>query len=187
MGMTDWVCKFEQKSSIEDEMQQNLSRSGVLGYTSTKGAAGTFSIPEQNEVVISYSATLLKYPVGLVSTLAHELCHYLLSTVQEEPPATWKELEPLTDLSAVLEGFGLFQCNSAFQFDQWSSNDKQGWSAKRKGYLSEAELGFSFAIFCVRNHLDPNPAIRLLKPNPREVFCDALDFISELEESENQT
>src|SRR5262249_10899697 len=155
----------------------NFSRSGVLGRFSSKGAAGTFSIPEKNEIVISYSASLLKDPVGLVSTLAHELCHYLLSTVRDEPPATWKELEPLTDLSAVLEGFGLFLCNSAFQFSQWSSNDKQGWSAKRKGYLSEAELGFSFAIFCVRNHLDPAPAARSLKPNPREVFCDALDYI----------
>jgi len=130
---------------------------------------------------------MLKDPVGLVGTLAHELCHFLLATVKNEPPASWKLLEPLTDLAAVREGFGIFLSNSAFQFGQWTSNDQQGWSTQRRGYLSEAELGFSTAIFVVRNRLDPKVAARALKPNPREVFCDALDYVADLEAAPNST
>ena len=181
MGMANWPCKFEQRRTLERELQADLSRSGVLGESSSRGAAGTFSVPEKREVLITYSAPLLKNPIDLVSTLAHELCHYLLATVKDEPPAGWKELEPLTDLSAVLEGFGVFLCNSAFQFNQWTNHDKQGWSVERKGYLTEAELGFSLAIFSVHNRLDAKVAAQALKPNPREVFCDALDYIADLE------
>ena len=181
MGMSDWPCKFAQRHAREKELQADLSRSGILGESSSRGAAGTFSVPERKEVLITYSTSLLNNPLALVSTLAHELCHYLLATVRNEPPATWKELEPLTDLSAVLEGFGVFLCNTAFQFSQWTSHDRQGWGYERKGYLTEAELGFSLAIFSVRNRLDAKIAAQALKSNPREVFCDALDYIADLE------
>ena len=183
MGMEAWNCRFEQRRDEEKEMRDDLAKSGVMGRFSSKGAAGTFSMSSDQEVVISYSASSLRDPSALIATFAHELCHYLLAVVEDEPPATWKELEPLTDLSAVLEGFGLFLCNTAFQFKQWTSFDKQGWSYSRKGYLTEAELGFSLAIFCIRNQLDAGLAARALKPNPREVFCDALDYIADLEEA----
>jgi hypothetical protein len=181
MGMAEWPCEFVQRQAVERNMHEDLSRSGVLGSTSTHDAAGTFSVPEARRVVITYSAHVLADPIALVATLAHELCHFLLATVRAEPPATWKELEPLTDLSAVLEGFGIFLCNSAFRFGQWATHDRQGWSFERQGYLNEAELGFALAVYCVRNRADPKIVAHVLKPNPREVFCDALDFVADLE------
>ncbi len=185
MGMEAWECRLEQRRDEDKELRNDLSRSGVLGSYSTKGAAGTFCMSQDSEVVITYSASSLKDPYALIATFSHELCHFLLAAVPEEPPSTWKELEPLTDLSAVLEGFGLFLCNTAFQFKQWTSFDRQGWSYSKKGYLTEAELGFSLAIFCVRNQLDVGDALRALKPNPREVFLDALDYIVDLEEAQS--
>lgn len=186
MGMETWACRLEQYRDEDKDMQDDLSKSGLLGRFSSKGAAGTFSMSGNGDVVISYSASALKDPNALIATFCHELCHYLLARVVDEPPATWKELEPLTDLSAVIEGFGLFLCNTAFQFKQWNSYDSQGWSYSRKGYLTEAELGFSLAIFCVRNRLDAGLAAQALKPNPRVVFRDALDYIVDLEEDESQ-
>jgi hypothetical protein len=181
MGMTAWPCRFEQRESREHAQQRDLARGGVMGESKANDPGGTFSATREKEVVITYSSHMLKDPFALVGTLAHELCHYLLATVRDEPPATWAQLEPLTDLAAVREGFGIFLCNAAFQFSQWTSHDQQGWRVQRKGYLTEAELGFGTAIFSVRNGLDPNVAARILKPNPREVFCDALDYIAELE------
>jgi len=181
MGIQEWRCSLEPQVPGNREVNDRLASSGVLGSQSSNDAAGTFSIPEDG-VVITYAPHLLKNPVALVATMAHELCHYLLATVKEEPPATWSELEPLTDLCAVAEGFGVFLANSAFQFSQWSSSDQHGWGFERLGYLSEEELGFATAVFCVRNGIDAGIAARTLKPNPREVYCDALDFVVELEE-----
>jgi hypothetical protein len=113
--------------------------------------------------------------------MAHELCHYLLATVKEEPPCGWEEHEPLTDLAAVHEGFGIFLANSAFGFSQWTNTQSQGWEFSSRGYLNEAELGFALGIFVVRRKLPPEDAGRHLKRNPAEVFWDSLDFIEELE------
>jgi hypothetical protein len=173
MGICEWPCSLYQKPSLAQPMG--------LGESHTRDAAGTFSVPEPDQVLISYSANLLKDPVGYVATISHELCHYLLAKVTTEPPATWKDLEPLTDLSSVVEGFGVFAANSHFNFHGWTGVGTQGWSSKTVGYLNEAELGFATALFCVRNRIDPKPTAKLLKLNPREVFLDALDYVADLE------
>jgi hypothetical protein len=180
MGLLDWKCRLIAQGDAGREAAKAFSRGPVAAETSYSGAAGTFSIAD-GEVVISYSPALAEEPVGLVATLAHELCHYLLATVKEEPPCGWAEHEPLTDLAAVHEGFGVFLCNSAFQFGQWSTATHGGWRSGTRGYLNEAELGFSLGVFCIRRNIDPGLAMRHLKPNPGEVFWDSLGYIEELE------
>jgi hypothetical protein len=174
MGILDWPCRLTAQSDAE---RQPLK--GVVGETSWSDAAGTFRVGE--EIEITYSPGLLRDPTGLVATLAHELCHYLIAQVTEEPPCGWKEHEPLTDLAAVHEGFGVFLCNSAFYFAQWNDHQNAGWQWSSRGYLNEAELGFALGIFCVRGGIDPNQAGRFLKQNPGEVFWDSLDYIADLE------
>lgn len=180
MGLAAWPCRLEPADDVERRIQTDLGRGGVLGDTFTRGPAGTFSAAPGRDVVITYAPAQLKNPVALVATFAHELCHYLLATVAEEPPAGWEALEPLTDLAAVAEGFGVFLCDSAFQFNQWTNHDRQGWSFQNTGYLSEEELAFALAIFCVRRGADETPVARALKPNAREIFLDALDYVADL-------
>jgi hypothetical protein len=184
MGMAEWDCVLEQSEDVDQRTVRALGSSGMLGQWTFSGAAGTYQQSRDRKVLITYSESLLADPAALVATLAHELCHYLLAGTGSEPPCGWKQLEPLTDLSAVVEGFGVFLCNSAFSFSQFTSYDSQGWSYKRAGYLTEAELGFSLAVFTVRNRLDPGQVVHLLKPNPREVYCDALDYVAGLEEAQ---
>jgi hypothetical protein len=181
MGMTEWRCRLTSQTDEEHEKQASLSKGGVYGASQSSGAAGTFSAAD--EVAITYSPTLLSDPPGLVATFAHELCHYLMATLKEEPPCGWAEHEPLTDLAAVHEGFGIFLCNTAFQFGQWTDHQYSGWRWSKRGYLNEAELGFSLAIFCIRHQVDPDLAMAHLKQNPGEVFWDSLGFIEDLEQN----
>jgi hypothetical protein len=179
MGLSDWPCRLVPQSDEDREAAAVFSRGAAAVETHYSGAAGTFSVGDQVE--ITYSPSLLDDPPGLVATLAHELCHYLMAALKTEPPCGWGEHEPLTDLAAVHEGFGVFLCNNAFQFSQWSSATHGGWRTGTRGYLNEAELGFSLGIFCIRRKLDPELAMQHLKPNPGEVFWDSLDYIEELE------
>lgn len=180
MGLLEWPCRLASHVDRGRDQQDAFRQAGLLGqFESDKGAGGTFSVGP--EVVITYSPALLNDPSALVATLAHELCHYLLATVKDEPPCTWKEHEPLTDLAAVHEGFGIFLANSAFSFSQWTNNDTQGWQWQKRGYLSEAELGFALGVFVVRNQIDPELAGRHLKRNPAEVFWDSLGYVDDLE------
>ena len=181
MGLTEWKCRLVPQSDEERAAVETFSRGAAsmeMRYTS---AAGTFSVGD--EVEITYSPSLLTDPPGLVATLAHELCHYLMAYVKVEPPCGWAEHEPLTDLAAVHEGFGIFLRNSAFHFDQWSTATHGGWQSGTRGYLNEAELGFALGIFCIRRKIDPELAMSHLKPNPGEIFWDSLGYIEELEQA----
>lgn len=181
LGLLAWPCELHPHLDPDQQHRSSLMAAGVLGsLPGSKGAAGTFSAGDTIE--ITYAPALLVNPPALIATLAHELCHYLLATVQTEPPGTWSELEPLTDLAAVHEGFGIFLANSAFTFGQWTDNSSQGWQASNQGYLSEAELGFALGVFAVRRQLDPEMIGRHLKANPAEVFWDSLDYVAELDQ-----
>ena len=82
----------------------------------------------------------------LVAVLAHELGHVILlrpGLVDRKDP----DMEPLNDLLTVFLGFGIFTANAAFRFEQHSDNRSQGWSARRTGYLSEQQFGYSLARF----------------------------------------
>lgn len=179
MEVSHWVCRLEAQSDHDRLARDAQLANGILGENTYSGAAGTFYGGE--DVTITYSPALLSEPVSLVATLAHELCHYLMATVKDEPPCGWDKHEHLTDLAAVHEGFGVFLSNSAFSFNQWSGNQSAGWQWSKQGYLSEAELGFSLGIFCIRSKHDPEHVMRFLKPNPAEVFWDSLDYVGNLE------
>jgi len=177
MGILDWPCTLTAQS--EEEKNFGMREAGLYGYNQTSSAAGTFFAGD--EVEITYSPKLIKSPPALISTLAHELCHYLIATIHTEPPCGWAEHEPLTDVAAVREGFGVFLCNTAFEFGQWGDALAAGWQSSSRGYLTEAELGFCLGIFTIRNRLNPDDVMKFLKPNPAEIFCDSLDYIETLE------
>jgi len=50
-------------------------------------------------------------------------------------------------LLTVFLGFGVFNANSIFQFQQHTNYDRQGWSTRRLGYLSEQQFGYALARF----------------------------------------
>jgi hypothetical protein len=149
MGIRAWNCTLVQKGSPEAALRDALSGSGVMGFNSPGGSAGTFSTREK--VTITYAKELLADPLVLVAILAHELGHYLLAACPERPICSREEREPVTDLTAVFEGFGLFSCHAAFQFKQWTGTFTQGWEFSRYGYLSEAEFGSSGFLMARRD------------------------------------
>lgn len=146
------------------------------------GPAGTFSV-DGERMIITYEPSLVNHPTELIATFAHELCHPLLFSIGEGPPGGEDMEEFATDLAVTNFGFGIFNCNTASQFRQYSdaATGTQGWSFKRQGYLSPAERAFALALFVIhdpawqalaRSHLDSGPAayfrkaLRYLKANP---------------------
>jgi hypothetical protein len=182
MEITDWSCELVCDEDAARNLTDSLSRSGVLGANNSSGAAGTFGVAEDHTVEISYSSRLLKDPPALVATLAHELSHYLMATIKDEPPGGWCDLEPLTDLTAVKEGFGIFLCESAFRFSQFSDGVSYGWEQSTQGYLRQTELAFCLALYARLNEVDVGTVARFLGRNPREYFALALEDIADHED-----
>jgi hypothetical protein len=150
---------------LEHEGTPSSDLGGLAYQVFTKGApAGTF-VREGNQPVITYAAHLASDPKSLIATFAHELAHLRLATVGTPPPGGWDHLELATDLCAVLMGFGVFLANSAFTFTRRTDFDRQGWSTRRQGYLSENALTFALAVFLALRGDDGAEAHQYLKPH----------------------
>jgi hypothetical protein len=136
-------------------------------------AQGTFSIAG-NAALITYTPALVADPQRLIATFAHELAHYLLAARRSEPPCEADELEFLTDLTAVMLGFGVFMANSVFAVETMRDGTLEGWRMRRSGYLPEHDLVFDLALFIAAKELDPAPAVRHLKPHLGKLLQRAL-------------
>ena len=173
--MDEWPCKLKaQEDDIETRVAPTLSIQNA-----PQNPNGTFELSESDKIVITYNPALVHSPTQLVATLAHELGHYLTATSPEPPPGGWENWEFATDITATFLGFGVFMANSAFNFQQFTEVDSQGWEYNRSGYLSESEHVYALAIFLLLKKIPFERALSHLKPHLRKVLKKCIKELSE--------
>jgi len=141
---------------------------------------GTFSFGQEGVMSVSYNPALVAKPFELVATFAHEICHPLLLSIPEEPPAGPEMEEFATDLAVTFFGFGVFSSNTASMFRQYrdDATGMQGWSMEGQGYLSPAERAFALALFVHDRPDDKRIAREHLEIGPRAYFDKAAKYLS---------
>jgi hypothetical protein len=129
---------------------------------------------EDGKYHVGLNQSKLREPLEMIATLAHEFSHIkLLGEKRIE-----KNNEPLTDLTTVVFGLGIFSANASFQVK--NTFDSTGWSSL--GYLSQMEWGYSLALFSHIRQEEEKPAwIQLLSPNIKSDFIQSRNFIRENE------
>ena len=141
------------------------------------GAAGLYWGKSDNGVYpIGVEETILARPPEFVATVVHELSHVVLLGGQRIDPAR-PDMEPLTDLFTIFAGAGIFTANAAYQFQQWTSQSHQGWSANRQGYLSEPLLGYALGCYAWWRGEAAPPWSEFLEPNIRPYLRKTLRFL----------
>ena len=122
--------------------------------------------------VISVGVEDAPDPRRVVAVAAHELCHHKLlftGLVGANEP----DHEPLTDLTTVFFGLGVFTANAAFTFSQGS----RGWQRRQLGYLNQPMFGYALAYVArMRGEADPAWA-RYLDVNPRGYFKQGMRYL----------
>ena len=111
----------------------------------------------------------LSEPESLVATLAHEIAHIKLlgeNRIKENN-------EPLTDLTMVIFGLGIFGANVAFKTTQ--TFESYGWSSG--GYLSQMEWGYALALFAHLRQEQSPKWINHLTTNVKSDFLLGQQFI----------
>lgn len=143
MGLPDWPCTLveRERTNIEVGEFMRLQPAG-------KPVAGTFESDGQS-VIITYDPELVRRPINLTATFAHELAHYVLHALPDLPPGA--EEEPLieelaTELAVAYFGFGLIGANGAFEFQQFQDTGRQGWQGGR-GAIS-AKMAGALRLLC---------------------------------------
>ena len=185
-GLEKWPCILQQ----QEEDPNLVIAETLIVQNAEQNPHGTFSVNEQGEAIITYNSKLAKHPTQMVATFAHELAHYLTSTASEPPPGGWDNWEFATDITATFLGFGIFQANSVFNFQQYSSAGMQGWQTTGGGYLSEAEHSYALSMFLMLKNIQPEVAYPHCDGNIKAFTKKALvelndkPYISELKKVE---
>jgi hypothetical protein len=113
----------------------------------------------------------LKHPQKLVATLAHEIAHIkLLGEGRLE-----NNDEHLTDLVTVFFGLGIFNANSAFNFQ----SDFEKWSYSKQGYLVQQEWGYALALYAYIRREEKPDWIKYLSKNIQSDFKKSAAYIDE--------
>jgi hypothetical protein len=164
------------------ESAHDLS-STLVPFFSGKGPAAPaglyFHTPDERQS-IAVNASELKDPMALVAVIAHEIGHVILlrpgSVAGDEP-----DMEPLNDLLTIFLGFGIFTANAAFNFSQYTTNQSQGWSTKRLGYLSEPMLGYGLARYAYERREEKPDWAGFVNSNIKPYMKRSLAWLSQTE------
>jgi hypothetical protein len=144
------------------------SASGLYFHPTAEGGDEE-SCSDSGRTVVALKSTLLKDPLLVVATAAHELGHVILlggGLLERETP----DHEPMTDLLTVYLGLGIFTANSAARFKQYQEERRIGWSMQRLGYLPEEVFGYALAKFAAERGEDRADWARHLSINVRAYF-----------------
>lgn len=161
---------YSEARHIELAPGFNVTTEGVT-------SAGLYS-KRADKTVVALEQDQREYPLSLVATIAHELCHaYLLGgwLVSPEEP----DHEPLTDLATVCFGLGILTANAAIRESHWSRGGWCGWSVGRHGYLGENELAYALAVYAWARGERKPPWARHLRLNARSYLKQSLRYIWE--------
>ncbi len=143
---------FDDGSRVLDDGLQ-FTTADLKGQS--HGAAGTYSENPAGRYNITIDTKTLRNAQNLIATVAHEVAHIKLlgeGRLDHEDP----HHELWTDLAVIVHGYGIFQGNSAFSFNQWQGNSHHGWSTRRIGYLPLEVIGFALALLTVMKKEDPD-------------------------------
>lgn len=153
------------------------NQSGMGGYQN-KNRLGTYAEKGHGKYSIGIELDLLKNPVNLIATIAHELSHLVLlgeDRLKEND-------EELTDLNCIALGFGIFTCNSIFKFNQWQGSSYSGWQTQTSGYIPEQVATYALALLTKYQGRDYSSWIDYLNPSPKKMFKRNMEYLTDTED-----
>ena len=166
-GLGHWPCKLLDQSTCDIETAPKVLIEGAL-----RGQKGIVpeSVAEDNKLLITYHPDHVKNPEALIASYAHMLSHYLGTMAEFASPGGEEHWPHTAELIAVFMGFGLIFSNSAYTFNRNKCGSCAGSIPSRSGYLSQYEMAYALAIFCVLKNIKTKDVLPHLKKSLRSFF-----------------
>jgi hypothetical protein len=156
----------------EDFKQRTLPR---LEFTGIKrGELVRFDVPPTPEQLIhvSYNPNQVNQPQDLVASFAQAFATIMIVQSGKTPPGGLEFIPQAVDLVASFMGFGVMFSNTAYQFKGGCGSCFNPY-ANRNVALSENDMIYCLALFCVVKSLPVKSVVIHLKSHLRPTFKSA--------------
>ena len=182
-GMNHWPCRLIDQTKLSEPPQA----AKILINGSIRGKHGVESnaVADEHKLLIAYNPQQINNPEAMIASYAHTLAHYL-GSMAVEPPPDKEELWPqTTELLAVFMGFGTMFANSASVF-RGSCARCHNPLAERTAFLSQDEITYALALFCVLKKIPNKEVLPHLKKHLRSIFKRAVKELNQKDSALNK-
>ena len=128
----------------------------------------------QTHLALSYEPKQVGSPEVMIANFSHALMVHLAALAELAPPCEEELLPHLTEVMAVTHGFGLMFANTATPYRGGGCGSCRSPAMERIGSLSEREVAYALAIFCVLKAIPEKEVTRHLKKTLKGFFKKAL-------------
>ncbi len=170
-GLSHWPCRLIDQVNEDCEMPPTEL---VAIHGSLWGSAGKVvdSDAAVERLLIVYDAGLVGNPEVLIASYAQQLAHHMGTMVKDEVPGGIGNWLHMTEVLAVMLGFGTMFANTALVVKTGCGGCRSG--ATRANALGEPDITYAFAIFCVLKGIPVVEVAPHLKSSLRRLFKRAV-------------
>ncbi|MCU7835671.1 MAG: hypothetical protein KZQ83_10535 [gamma proteobacterium symbiont of Taylorina sp.] len=163
-----WPCRLTTDQSCATQTPRVVI-SGAL--RDVNGIEPEFVL-EEDRLPVLYDPRQVGNPEAIIAAFAHTLAHHL-GSMGQTPPGIEENWPQITEVLAVFMGFGLMFSNSAFVYRNVTCGSCQPTTVNRSAYLSQYDITYALAIFCVLKEIKVAEALKNLKKSLRPFFKKA--------------
>jgi len=168
-ALQHWPCTLTSESSCVTQ----ASRIVVSGALRDTQGVEPDDVANEERLLVLYDPRQVRNPEAIIASFAHTLSHYLGSMAKDRPPGGEENWPHVTEVLSVFLGFGLMFANSAFVYRNVTCGSCQPTTVNRTAYLSQYDITYSLAIFCVLKEIPARDAAKNIKKTLRSYFKKA--------------
>lgn len=177
-GMAHWPLQLVDQSWCPSTQPSQLE------IDASKRGEHALAVDVSNEqaLPVGFDPAMIGNPEALIASFSHTLAQYLGSAARVPPPGGVENWPQATEVVAVFLGFGVMFSNSAFAFRTNKCGSCGGASAQRSNYLSQYDITYALAIFCVLKQIQRSEVLPHLKKSLRGFFKKSMKDVQSRDE-----
>ncbi len=164
-ALSHWPCEV-----VPNHLNLGPNRVLVDGAPRQVDGKEPEGVTPQQRLTIQYLPDMVRNPESLIASFAHQLAHYLATLAAERPPGGDDNWPHATEVLAVFLGFGVLMANSAGNVRIPRCGACAPPPVDRESWLSQYDISYALAIFCVLKGIPPAKVVAHLKKPLRGWF-----------------
>jgi len=170
-GMQHWpIVLMPPGSPLPDVVPQITTPTPLRMTGFSEHDAAMMKAPTEAHIPVSYDPKMVNNPAAMIAGFAQVFAHYLGSAVTAEPPGGVRNWPQTTEVIGVFLGFGVLFANTAYNYQPRSCGSCGGPPVERQVNLSQFDVSYALALFCVLKNISNREVMMSLKSSLKSYF-----------------